>query len=243
MRRNIRSWRRIEYCLGLLAQPPYLPCGGTLHIFQTVQKNPPVTKALICHPNTPTGAVHAIEATVRRRARAVELDFRVQGELAKLRVPQPRTPRRIDGLWRHTCFEAFVAADDEPAYLEFNLAPSREWAVYGFESYRKLAPLNGEESIPRINVRYSATVMTLDAVIHVDSLTLVDLDKPLRFGLCAVIEEEAGALSYWALRHPPGKPDFHHRDAFALELGFGSETSENSTTPPPRVAHPQGGGE
>jgi hypothetical protein len=33
-----------------------------------------------------------------------------------------------------------------------------------------------------------------------------------------VIEEIDGALSYWALRHAPGKPDFHHRDAFALEL-------------------------
>jgi hypothetical protein len=33
-----------------------------------------------------------------------------------------------------------------------------------------------------------------------------------------VIEAADGSLSYWALRHPPGKPDFHHRDAFALEL-------------------------
>ena len=32
------------------------------------------------------------------------------------------------------------------------------------------------------------------------------------------IEDEAGALSYWALRHPPGKPDFHHPAGFALEL-------------------------
>ena len=34
----------------------------------------------------------------------------------------------------------------------------------------------------------------------------------------AVIEDDSGALSYWALRHPPGKPDFHHPDAFAMEL-------------------------
>jgi hypothetical protein len=25
-------------------------------------------------------------------------------------------------------------------------------------------------------------------------------------------------LSYWALRHAAGKPDFHHRDAFAMPL-------------------------
>jgi len=40
----------------------------------------------------------------------------------------------------------------------------------------------------------------------------------MRLALSAVIEEERGRLSYWALRHPPGKPDFHHPDAFALAL-------------------------
>jgi hypothetical protein len=33
-----------------------------------------------------------------------------------------------------------------------------------------------------------------------------------------VIETLDGSLSYWALRHPPGKPDFHHSESFALEL-------------------------
>ena len=42
--------------------------------------------------------------------------------------------------------------------------------------------------------------------------------EALQLGLAAVIESADGALSYWALRHPPGEPDFHHRDAFALAL-------------------------
>ena len=36
--------------------------------------------------------------------------------------------------------------------------------------------------------------------------------------LSAVIEETDGAKSYWALAHPPGPPDFHHPDCFALTL-------------------------
>jgi hypothetical protein len=36
--------------------------------------------------------------------------------------------------------------------------------------------------------------------------------------ITAVIEEADGTKSYWALNHPPGKPDFHHPDCFALEL-------------------------
>jgi hypothetical protein len=33
-----------------------------------------------------------------------------------------------------------------------------------------------------------------------------------------VIEDADGSLSYWALAHPPGRPDFHHTEAFALDL-------------------------
>jgi hypothetical protein len=40
----------------------------------------------------------------------------------------------------------------------------------------------------------------------------------LRLGLSAVIEDIDGRLSYWALKHPPGKPDFHHPDSFALDV-------------------------
>jgi len=36
--------------------------------------------------------------------------------------------------------------------------------------------------------------------------------------LTAVVECVDGALSYWALRHAAGKPDFHHPDTFALEI-------------------------
>ena len=34
----------------------------------------------------------------------------------------------------------------------------------------------------------------------------------------AVVEESDGTRSYWALKHPPGRPDFHHAAAYALDL-------------------------
>jgi ABC-type uncharacterized transport system permease subunit len=40
----------------------------------------------------------------------------------------------------------------------------------------------------------------------------------LALALSVVVEHEDGVLSYWALAHPAAKPDFHHRDAFVLEL-------------------------
>src|SRR3546814_9971873 len=52
---------------------------------------------------------------------------------------------------------------------------------------------------------------------------------PVRVALSAVIEETDGTKSYWALRHPPGKPDFHHPDCFALALGAPDRSEEHTS--------------
>ena len=104
------------------------------------------------------------------------------------------------------------------AYHEFNLAPSGEWALYAFHSYREIAPLPDGMAAPTIDVRCLADRLELDAVARLDSLSSIHATAPLRLALAAVIEDNSGSLSYWALRHPPGKPDFHHPDAFALTL-------------------------
>jgi hypothetical protein len=54
--------------------------------------------------------------------------------------------------------------------------------------------------------------------LALDGMSSLPRDAPWRLGLSAVIEETSGRKSYWALAHPPGKPDFHHADCFAYEL-------------------------
>ena len=54
----------------------------------------------------------------------------------------------------------------------------------------------------------------LDVLLTADILQV----GPARASLAAVIEEEDGAKSYWALAHPPGKSDFHHTDCFVARL-------------------------
>ena len=53
-----------------------------------------------------------------------------------------------------------------------------------------------------------------------DAAWLASLQSPaaLRLGLAAVIEDRAGVLSYWALKHPVEKPDFHHADSLVVAL-------------------------
>ena len=101
-----------------------------------------------------------------------------------------------------------------PGYREFNFSPSGEWAVYTFHGYRAGGELKPDQG-PGIEVRRSSDLLELDVAIPPDVLPP---GRPLRLGLSAVEEDVDGMLSYWALRHPPGRPDFHHPDAFAMQL-------------------------
>ena len=105
-------------------------------------------------------------------------------------------------------------AEEGPGYREFNFSPSGEWAVYAFRGYRDGGELESELA-PGIMVRRTLNRLELDAAICQDVLPP---GRSLRLGLSAVVEDADGVLSYWALRHPPGRPDFHHTDAFALQL-------------------------
>jgi hypothetical protein len=174
---------------------------------------------LLCHPSTGNPAVRGIAALVRRAASGVlDVRFRLDADVPHLLVPSPSAPRVAAGLWQHTCFEAFVAIDDQPGYHEFNFAPSGEWAAYAFRGYRDGGPLANEALAPPITLRATDGRLELEALIRLDRLSAAHARAPLRIGLSAVIEANDGTLSYWALRHPADKPDFHHAEAFALRL-------------------------
>jgi hypothetical protein len=166
--------------------------------------------ALVCHPQTPSEAVQGIVVAARRAAGGLlALSYSIRGDVSRLVVPARRRPAVGERLWQHTCCEAFLTHALGGAYREFNFSPSGEWAAYAFERYREGGAVNVPD--PRIEVRSTSDELELSARIELASGKIVA-------ALCAVIEETGGRLSYWALRHPPGKPDFHHPAGFALEI-------------------------
>ena len=174
------------------------------------------TAPLRPHPATPAPWIDEVVVRVAAgRAGAVALAFCVRGDLGRLRVPSPRPPARADGLWRHTCFEAFVRSGGGPAYVELNFSPSGQWAAYAFRGYRDGAVLDVPLD-PGIAVRRGPGELTLETALP--GAALPPADAGLELGLAAVIEDLAGSLSYWALRHCAERPDFHHPDAFALPV-------------------------
>ena len=174
---------------------------------------------LQCHPETPSEAVRDIGVRISRtRDGILALSYRLAGDLARVRIPPPRPAVPADRLWQHTCCEIFVARPGRPAYHEFNFSPSTEWAACAFARYRERGPVCDEALNPQVTVRTTKDQLELDAAIRLDRVSAAHAIEKLSVGLSVVVEERGGRISYWALKHASGKPDFHHPDAFALEL-------------------------
>jgi len=167
------------------------------------------TFRLLCHPETPANNVRAVTVAVARSGHALSLTYRVDCAADLLAVPAAAAPERTDGLWQHTCFEAFIASG-EGGYAEFNLSPSGQWAAYDFDGYRS-GMRNRETPAPVIETKADQVGGALNATIDLTGLSGA-------LALTAVIEEADGTKSYWALAHAAGKPDFHHPACFAAKL-------------------------
>jgi hypothetical protein len=177
----------------------------------------PATLALTPFAADPASAVRQFEVRVARPASAcLLLEYELLGDLERLRIEAPggHPDQPTDGLWRHTCLELFVRPATPGAYLEFNFAPSGQWAAYRFSGYRAgMAPLTGPRP-PRIELRVQPDRLLLSADVELPR----ELTATVRLGLAAVVEDTVGQLSYWALRHAGERPDFHHPDSFGFEI-------------------------
>lgn len=194
-----------------------LPREGAL--CEPVQPRPAET--LVCHPGAGNPAVRALRASASLLPGGVlAFAFLLEADLAGVRLPPKAAEGRTDGLWHHTCFEAFIAGATGAAYEEFNFSPTGQWAAYAFRAYREgMAPL--ADVAPDIVVQRGADWLQLEARVAVTAMPDALGQSPRLAGLSAVIEDGAGGLSYWALRHPADAPDFHHRQGFALCLADG----------------------
>ena len=196
-----------------LEQSPSLAHGHRRHYSISMRR------ALKIHPNSRCTAATHIEVDVARpHPSHLALHYFVTGKSSDLRMSPVTTPTRADGLWRHTCFEAFVRASPSAAYYEFNFAPSMQWAAYRFRGYRSGMSVAGGVCAPHFSAQSDGKCCELQVSLELDGFPDLPDDAPWYLSLSAVIEETSGRMSYWALAHPPGEADFHHSDCFALEL-------------------------
>jgi hypothetical protein len=171
---------------------------------------------LVCHPSMPSSQADSIEVSFERHGDGrLWLRYHVEILLDALILPDEAAPARTDGIWKTTCFEAFLRLPGSKAYIEYNASSSSQWAAYRFDDYRVEMAELPTEIAPEIGCDASDSHFALE----VDYVLPTEwAEQPLELGLSAVIEESDGTKSYWALAHPPGAPDFHHGDCFAHKL-------------------------
>lgn len=169
---------------------------------------------LLPHVSSAHDAVDGVIADIAVDAGMLTLDYKICGDIENMVIADACSPARADGLWRQTCFEAFVSDGD--IYCEFNFSPSTQWAAYRFASYRS-APAALDIQAPQIKRAAGAAELHLYTELSLESLPLPG-PRPWRLGLSAVVETRRGGLSYWALRHEDGPPDFHRASCFTAQI-------------------------
>jgi hypothetical protein len=171
--------------------------------------------SLAPHPAT-NPADLTVTAEAERDGTELLLRYTVRGAVGTIRIPPLSAQAgRRDELWRHTCFEAFIRPARSEAYHELNLSPSNDWAFYHFENRRSG---RSDPDVPSLSFNHIAAPDLFTLRASIDLATLVSPAVPWQLNLTAVIEHGDGNLSYWALAHPPGAPDFHDPDCFVIDL-------------------------
>lgn len=171
-------------------------------------------RELVPHSDFPHEAVQTVTAQILgfdTESLVVEFAVRPTDGVA---LPPETAPVRTDGLWQTTCFEAFLRPAGSEKYLEMNFSPSFAWAAYTFDRYRE-----GMRPTPlRLDPEIETSICGSDYFLSAEFVVLPFLSGPTMLGLSAVIQQQDGTKSFWALAHPPGPPDFHHPDCFVFEL-------------------------
>jgi hypothetical protein len=144
----------------------------------------------------------------------VRVRWRIDGP-SKLVLPQFAGRGRADNLWKTTCFELFMMEKDGTnSYSEFNLSPSERWAAYDFSDYREGMTQRHFPREPDCTMRMGTAMAIFDASLPRSQMP----EPPASIGLAAVIEEEGGVKSYWAISHHKEEPDFHDPACFEGSL-------------------------
>lgn len=174
---------------------------------------------LSAHPTTQCDSIQRLDVRLSFQSPGfLTLFYTLRADMSRIRVGAEVTPAPADGLWKHTCFEAFLRPGESQGYYEFNFSPTRQWAVYRFDAYREgMTPMD-LATPPEISTHKAADHLELQATFPLPFSADAGAARRTKLALAAVVEEDSGRLCYWSGRHPQGKPDFHHADGFAFEL-------------------------
>lgn len=175
---------------------------------------------LSCHSSNHGTNIQKFSVSCHRTENGIlEFSYRVEGHVSAIRIPHGSLSKFTDGLWKHTCFEAFLkSADNAGPYYECNFSPSKEWAIYGFDSYRTGMTPKVDMIPSEISFFQDEHLLILETSIDLNALESAMKVNKMEIGIAAVLEESNHGHTFWSIRHPEGQPDFHHPECFSLVM-------------------------
>jgi hypothetical protein len=177
--------------------------------------------------------IESISGMVTRTEQEIHCQYDISGDWRLIRWPKTRTnTARITGLWRSTCCELFIAAQNSRAYTEVNLSPSGDWNCFEFDNYRSGMRPSSKVALKSLTT-HSCTPSTKRLLAELECCeSLADLPV-IELGIATVLAVETlpanqqtsritpiedRELYYHSLGRSEGNPDFHIRADFLLKL-------------------------
>lgn len=122
--------------------------------------------------------------------------------------------KRKIGLWKGTCFEAFLRDQTSGEYLEFNFSGTGQWNVFYFKA-------KGQElcEYMPLKLTYHRFIKAKRQRIFEFSFKLTDIPfqtdpSKLTLGLSTILCCDDDEVDYFAIEHKQEQPDFHDEHTF-----------------------------
>lgn len=161
---------------------------------------------LMLHQSCDLGPIRSVTAAINATEHGCDAEFRFDGGVDAIVLPEPAPSARRDNLWKTSCFEIFWQPIGGTYYREFNLSPSGQWAVYDFDSFRE-----GMRDAPvdAISLSCSHSSANGQGELVLKASIAAELPAPALVALNAIVEHQDGGMQYWALAFASGNPEFH----------------------------------
>ncbi len=172
-----------------------------------------ITKSLVPFVKAETPTID-LSVKVDRQGNFLVLKYEMTGAIESILMAEGDFPTRRIGLWETSCFEYFFGVPGQDYYWEVNLSTAGHWNIFRLENYR--SGFREELAIEALSVSVNRSAFSLETRFN---LSLLGLEKSeIELSVTAVIADQLGEISYWAVCHAGVEADFHLRDSFVIQL-------------------------
>ena len=153
-----------------------------------------------------------VKATIKLHENNLTLEYQVLGDLSHYHFPKQTKQERANNLWLDTTFELFIAPVGSDEYWELNIAPSTQWNLYHFTSYKEGMKESNIISTPSIKtyVQHDKYRLTFNATVAHEHF-----DQALQINLCTILLDQNGVRHFYSIERREGDVDFHDRGGFS----------------------------